>query len=150
MELQFADAARFEQKGMRQGRQNFSCRLPRFEGRSILAIHIALKKGDAEFRYSPFVADLVQMRARSGKSRSAICIPVPDARQYGNTQNAGCSWMVYKVPVSASHSEQELAFSIHTYLPEGVDATVAAWLVKQWWREDTRPEADGSYGDAPS
>jgi hypothetical protein len=149
MDLRFADATRFEKAGMRPNGQSFSCRLPRFEGRSVLAIHVRLKKGEAEYRHSPYVAEVVQVRARVGE-RNLQMFPVPDARQYGNTQNAGCSWVVYKAPVSAAHSEQVFEFSIHSYLPPGVEGVMEAWLVKQWWREDTRPEADGYYGDAPS
>jgi hypothetical protein len=77
-------------------------------------------------------------------------IPIPDPRQYGNTQHAGCSWVVYKVTLSPRHSEQPLEFAVHAYLPTGVEAQTEAWLVKQWWSESSRPEADGYYGDAPS
>jgi hypothetical protein len=149
MDLKFADAARFEKAGMRPNVQSFSCRLPRFEGRSVLAIHIRLKRGEAEYRHSPYVAELVQVRARLGE-RNLQMFPVPDGRQYGNTQNAGCSWVVYKAPISEAHTQQVFEFSIHTYLPPDVQNTTEAWLVKQWWREDDRPEADGYYGDAPS
>jgi hypothetical protein len=149
MELRFADAARFEKVGMRPGVQRFSVRLPRFDGRSVVAIHVRLKKGDAEYRYSPYVAELVQIRARVG-DRNLPLNPVPDARQYGNTQNAGCSWVVYKSPLSAEHADQDFDFAVHTFLPAEVEAVVEAWLVKLWWNEETRPEADGYYGDAPS
>lgn len=149
MDLKFADAARFEKAGMRPNIQRFSCHLPRFDGRSVLAVHVRLKEAEVEYRHSPYVAEVVQVRARIG-GRDLQMFPVPDGRQYGNTQNAGCSWVVYKAPVASSHSEQNFVFSIHTYLPPYVEAVAEAWLVKQWWREDNRPEADGYYGDAPS
>jgi hypothetical protein len=149
MDLTFADAARFEKAGMRPGVQRFICQLPRFSGRSVVAIHIRLKKREAEYRHSPYVAEIVQLRARVG-DRNLQMFPVPDPRQYGNTQNAGCSWVVYKVPVSEANSGQKLTFAMHTYLQPEVETVTEAWLVKQWWREDSRPEADGYYGDAPS
>jgi len=149
MDLKFADAARLEKASMRPDVQRFSCQLPRFDGRSIVAIHVRLKKNEAEYRHSPYVAELVQIRARVGE-RNLQMFPIPDARQYGNTQNAGCSWIVYKTPVSPEHSGQSFEFSVSTYLPPDVEAVTEAWLVKQWWREDSRPEADGYYGDAPS
>jgi hypothetical protein len=149
MDLKFADAARLEKAGMAAAAQPFSCRLPTIGGRSILAVHVRLQKANTEYRHSPFVAELVQIRARIGQ-RSLPMSPVPDGRQYGNTQNAGCSWVVYKVPVSQAHSNEDFAFSVHTYLPSGVEAVTEAWIVKDWWAEEHRPEADGNYGDAPS
>jgi hypothetical protein len=77
-------------------------------------------------------------------------IPVPDARRFGNTQHAGCSWVLYKIPLSAEHSEEPLEFAVHAYLPRGVAAHTQAWIVDQWWRESGRPEPDGFYGDSPS
>jgi hypothetical protein len=77
-------------------------------------------------------------------------IPVPDARRFGNTQHAGCSWVLYKIPLSSRHSEEPLEFAVHTYLPRGVTARVQAWIVDQWWHEFGRPEPDGFYGDSPS
>ncbi|MCL4401840.1 MAG: hypothetical protein M1436_04120, partial [Acidobacteria bacterium] len=77
-------------------------------------------------------------------------IPVPDARQFGNTQSAGCSWVLYKVPITARQAGQPFEFAVHAYLPEGVRPVVEAWVVRQWWEENTRPQADGYYGDAPS
>jgi hypothetical protein len=149
MDLQFADAPRLESAGLTPGVQPFSCRLPGIEGRSILAIHVRLQKANAEYRHSPFVAELVQVRARIGQ-RSLPMSPVPDGRQHGNTQNAGCSWVVYKVPVAPAHSSEDFVFSVHTYLPPGVEAVTEAWIVREWWTEEHRPEADGNYGDAPS
>ena len=112
MELKFADAERFEKAGMRPNTQCFACRLPRFDGRSVLAIHVALKKGGAEYRYSPVVAELVQIRARLA-NRDLPFVPVPDSRQYGNTQHACCSWVVYKVPVSPLRT---VVSGFHTHL----------------------------------
>jgi hypothetical protein len=31
-----------------------------------------------------------------------------------------------------------------------VEARTEGWIVKQWWHENSRPEADGLYGDSPS
>jgi hypothetical protein len=41
-------------------------------------------------------------------------------------------------------------FAVHTYLPSGVEPRIEAWVIRQWWQEMTRPQADGFYGDAPS
>jgi len=150
MQLTFADRDRFEKAGMSPAMTCFSCGLPALpEGRSILAIHVKLRRGQAEYRYSPTVAEVVQLRSRLG-GHDIQLIPVPDARQFGNTQNAGCSWVVYKIALAPAHSEQLLEFAIHSYLPAGVEALTEAWLVKQWWEESARPEADGYYGQAPS
>ena len=61
-------------------------------------------------------------------------IPVPDARQYGNTQKMGCSWVVYKVPMNPEWSGKSLQLAVQAYLPETVEAQVEAWVVEQWWR----------------
>lgn len=150
MDLKFADAARFEKASMRPAKQCFSSRLPALSSeRSILAIHIKLTKNGEEYRYLPVVVEIAQIRCRVG-GRNIQLVPIPDARRYGNTQSAGCSWVLYKVPLTARHSEKPLEFAVHTYLPPGVEAHVEAWLTKQWWKENSRPEADGYYGDAPS
>ncbi|MGH9611944.1 MAG: hypothetical protein ACRD4P_02570, partial [Bryobacteraceae bacterium] len=150
MEMEFADASQFKKAGMLRNMNRYSARLPKLaEGRSVLAIQIQLREGDDEYRYAPVVAEIVQLRARLG-GHDIQLIPVPDPRQYGNTQSAGCSWVVYKIPISAAHSEQPLEFAIHSYLPEGVRAITEAWVVRRWWQESTRPLADGYYGGAPS
>ncbi len=150
MDLKFADAARFERAAMRRTVRCFASRLPKLgEGRHVMAITVKLTKGGKDFRYSPVVVEIVQIRARLA-GREIGMISVPDARRFGNTQHAGCSWVLYKVPLAARHSEEPLEFAVHAYLPEGVEAHSAAWIVKQWWREDTRPEPDGFFGDSPS
>jgi hypothetical protein len=150
MDLRFADSAKLEKQGLGKSVRSFSTRLPELPaGRSILAIPVMLRKGEAEFRYAPFVAQLVQLRVRID-GRDIQLIPVPDARQFGNTQSAGSSWVVYKVPLSPKHSQKEVEFAVHTYLPSGVEPQIEAWVIRQWWQEMTRPQADGFYGDAPS
>lgn len=151
MELRFADAARFDQAGMRPAAQCFSSRLPELgSGRSILAIVVTLStESGQEFRYRPPVVEIVQLRCRVG-GRIIQLVPVPDARRFGNTQSAGCSWVLYKVPLVRRHSGNPVEFAVHTYLPPGIRADVQAWVTRQWWVENSRPEADGYYGDAPS
>jgi hypothetical protein len=34
-------------------------------------------------------------------------------------------------------------------LPAGVEAKTEAWVVKHWWKDETRPVADGYYSYAP-
>jgi hypothetical protein len=68
----------------------------------------------------------------------------------GNTQHAGCSRIVHKIALGQSLSNQLIEFAVHSYLPDGVEATTKAWVVKQWWQEDTRPEAEGYFADEPS
>ena len=77
-------------------------------------------------------------------------IPVPDGRQFGNTQSGGCSWVVYKVRLNPQWSHQQIKLAMHSYLPDGVDAHVEAWILNQWWQEGARPVSDGYYNDAPS
>ncbi len=150
MDLKFADAERFEHAGMQRTRQCFSSRLPKLSSaRYVLAVVVKLSKDDHDFRYAPYVAEIVQIRGRLA-GRDIQMIPVPDARRFGNTQHAGCSWVLYKIPLSARHSEEPLEFAVHAYLPKGVIAHTEAWIVDQWWQESGRPEPDGFYGDSPS
>ena len=95
------------------------------------------------------MVEIAQVVARVGDQKVQL-IPVPDARQFGNTQSAGCSWVVYKVPLSPRHSQKAVEFAVHTYLPPDVEPLIEAWVIRQWWQEMTRPQADGFYGDAPS
>jgi len=150
MQVEFADAARFERAGMHLLKQCFTSRLPALaQGRHVLAITVKLKQGEDDYRYSPVVTEIVQIRGRVG-GRDIQMIPVPDARRYGNTQHAGCSWVLNKIPLASRHSEELLEFAMYAYLPDKVKAIPEAWIVKQWWQESSRPEADGFYGDAPS
>jgi hypothetical protein len=150
MDLRFADAARLEKTGKSKRVKCFSAKLPALAGgRHVLAVPVRLRRGDEEYRHAPVVAEIVQLRASIG-GRVVQLVPVPDARQFGNTQSAGCSWVLYKVPLSARQSGQSLKFAVHAFLPDGVQPQVEAWVVRQWWQESARPQADGYYGDAPS
>jgi hypothetical protein len=150
VDLKFADAARLESAGMQRTTQYFSSLLPALaEGRHVLAITVKLSKQGKDYRHSPVVAEIVQLRGRLA-GREIQMIPVPDARRFGNTQHAGCSWVLYKIPLAARHSNEALEFAVHAYLPDGVEARTEGWIVKQWWHENSRPEADGLYGDSPS
>jgi hypothetical protein len=150
MELIFADAAHFEQKKMHKGVEIFSSRLPELpEDRSILAIQVELSKDGEEYRHTLVVAEIIIIRARIGDHDIQLTA-VPSPRQYGNTQHAGCSWIVYKLALGQSLSNQPIEFAVHSYLPDGVEATTKAWVVKQWWQQDTRPEAEGYFADEAS
>jgi hypothetical protein len=150
MDARFVNAARFEQKGSTKKLQTWTTDLPSLDGGPhILAIPVKLKEGSAEWRYSPTVVEIVQVVARIGEQRISM-IPIPDARQFGNTQNAGCSWVVYKLRMNPRWSGKKLKFAVSTYLPDGIETRVEAWVVKQWWEEPTRPQGDGYYADDPS
>lgn len=150
MDVQFADAARFERQALRKKTYARATDLPSLEGEQpILAIAIRLRDGNTEWRYSPAVVEIVQVVARVGEQRIQL-IPVPDARQYGNTQKAGCSWVVYKMRLSPQWSGKKLLFAVHAFLPEAVVPRIEAWIVKQWWEGNMRPLGDGYYGDEPS
>lgn len=151
MEARFADAARFEKAGLKPGRQCFGTSIgPMLPGRSMLSVVVTLANEDgSEYRYKPVVVEIVQVRCRVG-GRLVQMFPVPDARRFGNTQSAGCSWVLYKAPLNERHAGEPVEFAVHTYLPGGVKARVEAYLTHVWWQENTRPEADGYYGDAPS
>ena len=71
--------------------------LPGLEGGlHILASAVILREGRPEGRYSPTLVEIAQVVARIGE-QSVPMIPVPDARQYGNRQSTGCSWVLYKL-----------------------------------------------------
>ena len=150
MDIAFADATRFQKKEYRKRSYAFETILPPLAGEpSILAVAVRLREGDAEWRYSPVVVDVVQVLGRIGEQPVQL-IPVPDARQFGNTQKAGCSWVMYKTRISPQWSGQRLIIAVHAYLPTGVQAHIQAWVVKRWWEENTRPVGDGYYAEAPS
>jgi hypothetical protein len=147
----FADAARFAQQGLRPKVYAYEAHLPALAGAqtAILAIPIRLRRGEAEWRYSPAVAEIVQAVVSVGDQRLQL-VPIPDARQFGNTQKAGCSWVLYKLRLSQDWSGLPLRLSVHAWLPEDVEPQIAAWVVQRWWRESARPMPDGYYADAPS
>ncbi len=150
MKMQFADAARFEKEGKQKKEFAFAAELPSLEeGTHILAIPIRLRRGKVEWRYSPTVVELVQVVARIGQQKVQL-IPVPSARQYGDTQQAGCSWVLYKIRLGPRQSHQQLQFMVHAYLPEDVEPQIEGWIVKQWWKESTRPLGDSFFADEPS
>lgn len=150
MKLRFADAARFQERGFKQKVDAYAGTLPSLEGEQpILAVVVRLRKGGAEWRHKPTVVQIVQALVRIGDQNIQM-IPVPDSRQHGNTQAAGCSWVVFKVRLNRGWSGQALKLALHAFLPEGVEAQVETWVVKRWWEENTRPAGDGYYTDAPS
>jgi hypothetical protein len=150
MNIRFADAARFEKQDFKKRSQAWTAALPKLDGEThILAVPIKLHEGNVEWLYSPAVAEIVQVVAYIGEQKVQL-IPVPDARQYGNTQKMGCSWVVYKLRLNPAWSGKKLQFVVQAYLPENVEPQVEAWVVQRWWKESARPLGDGYYGDAPS
>jgi hypothetical protein len=149
MDARFAEAGTFEQQHFRKRTYAYETTLPAVAGdHAILAVAIRLRQGEAEWRYSPGV-QIVQAVARIG-DQNVQMIPVPDGRQYGNTQKAGGSWVLYKVRLSPDWSGRPLKLAVHAWLPEGVEALVEGWVVRQWWQEEARPMGDGYYTEAPS
>jgi hypothetical protein len=151
LEMKLADAARLAQKKLSRKTYVFETVLPTFEGETppALAITVRLRKGDADWKYAPLVAEILQALATIG-DQNVQFVPVPDGRQFGNTQSFGGSWIVYHTRLGRQWSGQKLKLAIHAYLPEGVEALTQAWVVKPWWNESRRPSADGYYNDAPS
>ncbi len=150
LDVQFIEAARFEQQGFQRQSYGFQTTLPALDGpQPILAVVIRLRQGADEWRGVPVVAEIAQARVRISE-RNVQLVPVPDARQFGNTQKAGCSWVVYKVRLSRTWSRESVQLAVHAWLPEDVETQVEAWVVKRWWQESARPMGDGYYGDAPS
>jgi hypothetical protein len=151
LEVRFADAARLErEKKLTKKTYGFETTLPSLAGEPpTLAVVVRLRKGSAEWRYSPVVTEIAQARVRIGDQDLQL-IPVPDGRQFGNTQNAGCSWVVFKTRLSPLWTGQRVKLAVHACLPEGVEAQVEAWVVKRWWEDNPRPMSDGYYNDAPS
>lgn len=155
MDVRFADAEIFEKKDLKKKVFAFEGMLPSFvplrgttEGATpILAVTIRLRKGAAEWKYAPAVLQIVQALARVGDQNVQL-IPVPDGRQNGNTQAYGCSWLTCKVRLSPRFSGAPLKLAIHANLPADVEARVECWVVKRWWKENTRPSANGYYAEA--
>jgi len=112
-------------------------------------VAIRLRKGEAEWKHAPTVVQIVQALVRIG-DQDVQLVPMPDGRQFGNTQSFGCSWVVYKVRLNPTWSGQPLKLAVDAWLPEDVEAQTDAWIVKKWWQEDARPMGDGYYNDAPS
>ena len=152
MDIRFADAGKFEAQQFKKKSYAFETTLPDLQGdhQPILSVVIRLRQGSAEWRYKPPVVQIAQAVARVDGNLIQM-FPVPDGRQYGNTQGIeGCSWLVYKVPLNRAWSNKKLSLAIHAYLPEGVEAQTEAWIVKRWWQEDPRPTPNGFYTDEPS
>jgi len=148
MDMRFHDEAQFEKRGLKHKTQAWTSTLPKFEGgQYILAVTVRLREGSNEWRYSPAVVDIVQVVALVG-GHAIRLIPVPDSRQFGNTQGMGCSWIVYKVRLNPEWAEKTLQFAVHCYLPPKVEARIEGWVVRRWWEENTRPIGDGQYGNA--
>lgn len=150
MAVKFADAETFKAKGLQLKTCAYRATLGSLAGpQPILAVAIRLRQGDAEWKYAPTVVQIVQAVARIGGQLVQL-IPVPDGRQHGNTQSYGCSWLVWKVRLDPRWAGQTLHLAVHANLPADVEARVEAWVVRRWWRENTRPQADGYYTYAAS
>jgi hypothetical protein len=152
MDIRFADAARFEGQGFKKKSYEFESVLPSLDGAEspILAVVIRLRKDGQEWRHKPPVVQIAQAIVRI-EDQMVQLHPVPDSRQYGNTQGIeGCSWVTYKVRLSNDFSKKPMKIAVHAYLPEGVEAKVETWVVKRWWEEDPRPTPNGYCTDEPS
>jgi len=149
MDVRFADAGSFERKDLKPRTYAYETTLPALEdGSFVLAVSIRLRRGDADWRYAPTACQIVQTMARIGGENVPLA-PVPDSRQFGNTQGLGCSWVVYKVRLSRRYARQPLQLAIHAFLPAGVEAQTEAWVIKQWWQEGSRPAPDGYFNEEP-
>jgi hypothetical protein len=150
LDVRFADAARLErEKKLTKKIYCYETTLPSLTGdQPILAVMVRLRKDGTNWLYAPVVTEIVQPRVRIGKEELQL-VPVPDGRQFGNTQNAGCSWTVFKSRLNPQWSGRKAKLAVHACLPEGGVALVEAWVVKRWWEENTRPIGDGYYNDAP-
>jgi hypothetical protein len=151
LDVTFADAGRLAAQGHAQSVQYFESELSDLgDGPPpVLAIALRLRRGAEEWKHVPYAADIAQAVARAAGERISL-VPVPDARQFGNTQKAGCSWVVYKTRLPRRWSRAPLGVAAHLYAPPGVRAEVEAWVVRRWWTQAGRPSADGYYADAPS
>lgn len=148
--VKFADADTFKAKGLHQKTYAYHATFAALSGpQPILAVVIRLRQGDAEWKHAPTVVQIVQAVMRVGGQLVQL-VPVPDGRQHGNTQSYGCSWLVWKVRLDPRWAGQPLQLAVHANLPADVEARVEAWVVKRWWQENTRPQADGYYTYAPS
>ena len=150
MNVRFADAATFTGQGLKQKSYAFETTLPTLAGdQPILAVAVRLRKGEAEWRHAPTVVQIVQVLARIG-DQDVQLVPVPDGRQFGNTQSYGSAWVLYKIRLSPHWSGKPVKLAVHACLPDGVEAQTEAWEVQRWWQDETRPAGDGYYNDAPS
>jgi hypothetical protein len=150
MDARFADASSFAGQGLKKKTYAFETTLPSLPSdQPILAVAVRLRKGDAEWRHAPTVVQIVQVLARIG-DQDVQLVPVPDGRQFGNTQSYGSSWVLYKVRLNPQWSGKPLKVAVHACLPDGVEARTEAWEVQRWWQDETRPAGDGYYNDAPS
>jgi hypothetical protein len=149
LDVRFADAATFAAKNLKSRNASYEGVLPELgKDPSILAVVIRLRQGEAEWKYIPTVEEIVQPILRID-GENVQMVPVPDARQFGNTQSFGCSWVVYKFRLPNRWSGQPFQLAVHSWLPDGVQAETEAWVLKRWWQDETRPVADGYYTDAP-
>ncbi len=150
MDMQFADASSFAAQGLKKKTYAFETSLPSLAGdQPILAVAVRLRRGDAEWRHAPTVVQIVQVLAHIG-DQDVQLIPVPDGRQFGNTQSYGSSWVLYKVRLNPQWSGRPVKLAVHACLPDGVEAHTEAWEVHRWWQDEARPAGNGCYNDAPS
>ena len=150
MDISFKDAGRFEGQGFKKKSYSFETVVPSVEGgQPVLAVAIRLRKDGAEWKHAPTVAEIAQAVVRIG-DEDVQMVPMPDGRQFGNTQSFGSSWVVYKLRLNPKWAGKPVHLAVHAYLPDGVEADIDAWVTERWWQEDGRPVGDGYYNDAPS
>ena len=150
LDISFKDADRLAGQGFKKKSYSFESTVPSLEGgQPVLAVAIRLRKDGAEWKHAPTVAEIVQAVVRIG-DEDVQMVPMPDGRQFGNTQSFGSSWVVYKLRLNPKWVGKPVRLAVHAYLPDGVEADVDAWVTERWWQEDGRPVGDGYYNDAPS
>ncbi len=150
LDVRFADEQQFRSRNLTEKTQTFETKLPKLTGpQPILAIVIRLRRGSEDWKYSPKPVEVVQAVAKVGDHKLEL-VPIPDGRQFGNTQHDGCSWIIYKIRLSPEWSHQGMTIAVHSFLPSDVEADVETWIIKRWWQQSHRPQADGYYTNAES
>ena len=49
-------------------------------------------------------------------------------------QGRGCPWLLFRLSVQPTHSEQILQFELAGLLPAKVNWQVEAWIYHEWWQ----------------
>lgn len=124
----------FKQLGYQKRIFARTAKVPDLGGRAhVLALVLRLKKEGRWWRYRQ-PADLIQLSARLD-GHPLHLEAVPSFRQTGNNQLA--PWLVFKIRTSPAWSGQDLQVAFNAYLPSDVDCEDEAWVVPEWWMENS-------------
>lgn len=136
LETHFAEALDLGKMGFDRKVSVFEGQLPAYSGgRHHLAIVCTFKKGGQWWRQGEMSKFTQATAVIDGSYFEFTC--TPDFRQTGSYQ--WNPWLVFSAPLPIAFKDRPMRIGITSYLPNEVELVTNIWVLREWWRPQTRP-----------